>query len=198
MAKLSQIRRLAILINKLSAVRYVPTDALVAHVENTLALYDNKDSNYSQRTMQRDFGLIDEMFGIVIRNDKSRGYYIAELDKMTDNYKELLLNFELLSSINTDSVLQKYVLAEHRQNAIRHELIAPLLKAIRKRNPIEFDYTLVRHNGKNRSQTAHAPFLERIAIPMVSHRLRHRQQTEIVRSGPYLGDKYSRRYTISP
>lgn len=104
MAKLSQIRRLAILINKLSAVRYVPTDALVAHVENTLALYDNKDSNYSQRTMQRDFGLIDEMFGIVIRNDKSRGYYIAELDKMTDNYKELLLNFELLSSINTDSV----------------------------------------------------------------------------------------------
>lgn len=148
MAKLSQIRRLAILINKLSAVRYVPTDALVAHVENILALYDNKDSNYSQRTMQRDFGLIDEMFGIVIRNDKSRGYYIAELDKMTDNYKELLLNFELLSSINTDSVLQKYVLAEHRQNAIRHELIAPLLKAIRKRNPIEFDYTLVRHNGK--------------------------------------------------
>ena len=107
MAKLSQIRRLAILINKLSAVRYVPTDALVAHVENTLALYDNKDSNYSQRTMQRDFGLIDEMFGIVIRNDKSRGYYIAELDEMTDNYKELLLNFELLSSINTDSVLQK-------------------------------------------------------------------------------------------
>ncbi|WP_440185207.1 helix-turn-helix transcriptional regulator [Barnesiella intestinihominis] len=98
--------------------------------------------------MQRDFGLIDEMFGIVIRNDKSRGYYIAELDEMTDNYKELLLNFELLSSINTDSVLQKYVLAEHRQNAIRHELIAPLLKAIRKRNPIEFDYTLVRHNGK--------------------------------------------------
>ena len=97
MAKLSQIRRLAILINKLSAVRYVPTDALVAHVENILALYDNKDSNYSQRTMQRDFGLIDEMFGIVIRNDKSRGYYIAELDKMTDNYKELLLNFELLS-----------------------------------------------------------------------------------------------------
>ncbi|MDB0680353.1 WYL domain-containing protein [Barnesiella intestinihominis] len=67
---------------------------------------------------------------------------------MTDNYKELLLNFELLSSINTDSVLQKYVLAEHRRNAIRHELIAPLLKAIRKRNPIEFDYTLVRHNGK--------------------------------------------------
>ena len=148
MAKLSQIRRLAILINKLSAVRYVPTDALIAHVENTLALYDNKDSNYSQRTMQRDFGLIDEMFGIVIRNDKSRGYYIAELDEMTDNYKELLLNFELLSSINTDSVLQKYVLAEHRRNAIRHELIAPLLKAIRKRNPIEFDYTLVRHNGK--------------------------------------------------
>lgn len=84
MAKLSQIRRLAILINKLSAVRYVPTDALIAHVENTLALYDNKDSNYSQRTMQRDFGLIDEMFGIVIRNDKSRGYYIAELDEMTD------------------------------------------------------------------------------------------------------------------
>ena len=71
--------------------------------------------------MQRDFGLIDEMFGIVIRNDKSRGYYIAELDEMTDNYKELLLNFELLSSINTDSVLQKYVLAEHRRNAIIRE-----------------------------------------------------------------------------
>ena len=148
MAKISQIRRLAILINKLSAVQYVPTDELISHVENTLALYDNPDANYSQRTMQRDFALIDEMFGIVIRNDKSRGYYIAALDEMTDNYKDLLLNFELLSSINADSVLQKYVLAEHRQNTIRHELIAPLLKAIRKRNPIEFDYTLVRHNGE--------------------------------------------------
>ena len=148
MAKISQIRRLAILINKLSAVQYVPTDELISHVENTLALYDNQDANYSQRTMQRDFALIDEMFGIVIRNDKSRGYYIAALDEMTDNDKERLPNFELLSSINADSVLQKYVLAEHRQNTIRHELIAPLLKAIRKRNPIEFDYTLVRHNGE--------------------------------------------------
>ncbi len=148
MAKISQIRRLAILINKLSSVQYVPTNELISHVENTLSLYDNQDANYSQRTMQRDFALIDEMFGIVIRNDKSQGYYIAELDEMSDNYKELLLNFELLSSINADSVLQKYVLAEHRQNAIKHDLIAPMLKAIRKRNPIEFDYILVRHNGK--------------------------------------------------
>ena len=69
MAKISQIRRLAILINKLSAVQYVPTDELISHVENTLALYDNQDANYSQRTMQRDFALIDEMFGIVIPND---------------------------------------------------------------------------------------------------------------------------------
>lgn len=148
MAKISQIRRLAILINKLSSVQYVPTNELISHVENTLSLYDNQDANYSQRTMQRDFALIDEMFGIVIRNDKSQGYYIAELDEMSDNYKELLLNFELLSSINADSVLQKYVLAEHRQNAIKHDLIAPMLKAIRKRNPIEFDYILVRHNRK--------------------------------------------------
>ena len=66
---------------------------------------------------------------------------------MADDYESLLLNFELLSSLDSDIALQKYVLAEHRRPAFNVD-ISDLLFAIRECHPVEFDYTLVRHGGK--------------------------------------------------
>ena len=66
---------------------------------------------------------------------------------MADDYESLLLNFELLSSLDSDIALQTYVLAEHRRPAFNVD-ISDLLFAIRECHPVEFDYTLVRHGGK--------------------------------------------------
>lgn len=59
----------------------------------------------------------------------------------------MLLNFELLSSIDSDSTLQKYVIAEHRR-AIFSKDFPLFLNCCRECIPVEFDYILFRHNGE--------------------------------------------------
>jgi Predicted transcriptional regulator len=71
----------------------------------------------------------------------------------------LLLNFELLNAIDSDSTIQKYVLPEHHRAIILPD-IAELLDAIRNRHPVEFDYTLVRHGGKVVRKHLHPYFLK--------------------------------------
>lgn len=145
MAKDYQIIRLAVIINKLNTSKYIPTTELVDKVNESMRLRGCKDC--SLRTIQRDINAIADLFGIEIGNDKSRGYYIAERHENADRYEDLLLNFELLSSIDADSTLQKYVVAEHhayKENKDFHLM----LDAIRRCLTLEFDYCLVRQGGK--------------------------------------------------
>ena len=145
MAKDYQIIRLAVIINKLNARKYIPTAELVDGVNVAMRLRGCKDC--SLRTVQRDINAIAELFGIEIGNDKSRGYYIAERHENADRYEDLLLNFELLSSIDADSTLQKYVVAEHHAYKVNGDFHL-MLEAIRRCLTIEFDYCLVRQGGK--------------------------------------------------
>lgn len=147
MAKINPIRRLAILLSKLNNRRYIPGEELVASLSETIWNRYSEPAGCTLRTLQRDFKTIEELFGITIRNDKLRGYYISERSESADDYEALLLNFELLNAIDSDSVIRKYVLPEHRRAVILPN-IAELLDAIRNRHPVEFDYTLVRHEGK--------------------------------------------------
>jgi len=78
---------------------------------------------------------------------KLSGYYIDERYGSAKDYEALLLNFELLNTIDADSAIKKYVLAEHRRAVILPD-IAELLDAIENQHPVEFDYTLVRHGDK--------------------------------------------------
>ena len=93
------------------------------------------------------------------RQDKLRGYYIDERYGSAEDYEVLLLNFELLNAIDSDSTIQKYVLPEHHRAIILPD-IAELLDAIRNRHPVEFDYTLVRHGGKVVRKHLHPYFLK--------------------------------------
>ena len=45
---------------------------------------------------------------------------------MADDYESLLLNFELLSSLDSDIALQKYVLAEHLRRRLHDVYVAAL------------------------------------------------------------------------
>lgn len=147
MAKINQIRRLIIIIRKLSGPnRYVHAAELTEYVERTIRTRYSDTAGCTQRTLQRDFQTIEELFHIAVRHDKLKGYYIAECSENAGEYESLLTNFELLSSIDADSVIQKYVLPEHRR-AGRSPYIPELLDAIRECRPIEFDYDLIRHGN---------------------------------------------------
>ncbi len=158
MTKINQIRRLAIIVAKLNSRRYVPAEELVDYVTRTIRMRYSEPAGCTLRTLQRAFETIEELFRITIRNDKLRGYYIAERYGSAGDY-EALLNFELLHAIDADSAIQKYVLAEHRRAVILPD-VAELLDAIRNRHPVEFDYTLVRHGGKVVHKCLHPHFLK--------------------------------------
>ena len=146
MAKIYQLKRMAIILNRLRNGRSARPDELVEYVSREMELLDDKHSDVSLRTLQRDISTIAELFHIEIACHPSRGYTIVERGDSADEYETLLLNFELLSSIDADSVLQKYVIAEHRRPPFRLD-ISDVLNAIRNCHPIEFDYTLIRHGN---------------------------------------------------
>lgn len=147
MAKIYQLKRMAIILNRLRNGRSARPDELVEYVSREMGLFDDSHSDVSLRTLQRDINTIAELFHIEIACNPSCGYMIVERGNSADEYETLLLNFELLSSIDADSVLQDYVIAEHRRPPFRIDISA-VLQAIRNRHPIEFDYTLVRHGNK--------------------------------------------------
>ena len=146
MAKIYQLKRMAIILNRLRNGRSARPDELVEYVSREMGLFDDSHSDVSLRTLQRDINTIAELFHIEIACNPSCGYMIVERGNSADEYETLLLNFELLSSIDADSVLQDYVIAEHRRPPFRIDISA-VLKAIRNRHPIEFDYTLIRHDN---------------------------------------------------
>lgn len=146
MTLIDQIRRMGIIVSKLHGVKHVQADDLVDYVGRRMRSQYSSASGYTQRTLQRDFQSIEELFGITIRHDKAKGYCIAEHSSGGTDYGELLLNFEILNAIDPDSDIRQYILPEHRRNsAILY--IPELLDAIREHHPVAFDYQLVRHGG---------------------------------------------------
>ena len=147
MAKIYQLKRMAVILNRLSGGRSISPGDLVEYVSRTMSLFDDSRSEVSLRTIQRDIETIGELFHICITCGPDRKYRITDRGGSADDYESMLLNFELLSSIDADTVLQKYVLSEHRRPAFSVD-ISDLLFAVREFHPVEFDYTLVRHGGK--------------------------------------------------
>ena len=138
---------MAVIIAKLSDGRRLKPSDLLDSVRRSMSVVDDRDEDVSLRTLQRDIATIDELFHITIKCDASGYYHVAERDGISDEYESMLLNFELLSSIDSDSLLQKYVLSEHHRPAFQVD-ISEVLNAIRNSHPVEFDYTLFRHGNK--------------------------------------------------
>ncbi len=93
MAKINQIRRLAIIVSKLNSKHYVPAEELVDYVSYTIRARYSDTAGCTLRTLQRDFRTIEELFGVTIRHDKLCGYYIDERYGSAEDYEALLLNF---------------------------------------------------------------------------------------------------------
>lgn len=123
--------------------RTVPTQELLNYVNDELE--KRAFRHVTLRTLQRDFIDIDLQFGYKIKNN-GYGYTIEQSSGyLKHRFDVMLLDFDLLSSINSNAQLQRYVLAEHHR-PIGSQLMFPLITAIRESCVIEFDYVLYRRD----------------------------------------------------
>lgn len=157
---MGRIMRYLLIITRLSGLqKYVPADELVDYINARI-----KDLGYpaglTLRTIQRDFKDIAEIFEVKIKNRRYYGYHIAEtVDNPVCDYHTLLLNFDLLTSVNSDSRISEYLLAEHHRP--KGSANMPLLiSAIKDSNVLTFDYTNVRNDDSVSHKTVKPHFLK--------------------------------------
>ncbi len=155
---LNQIRRLSAIVNKLSGIRdYVGKDELLAAMSGEMA----ENGSYTLRTLQRDIKTIEEVFGMEIENVKGEGYRIVGRDPVyTDRFKELLFEFEILSTVGSDSGTRDYVIPEQRRMTFSVD-IQKVIRSIKQRRKVRFTYSLPRLGGKEAVYLAEPYFLKR-------------------------------------
>ncbi len=145
---MGRLIRYILIIHRLSGnEKYVPSDSLISYLNLQMDIR-GYEIGISQRTLQRDIKDILSMFEVEIKNYRGRGYYIAE--RPTDNdvrYEELLINFDLLMSLNQESQTAGFIIPEHHRPK-GCDSIPTLIKAIKDCSIIRFDYRLVRKEDK--------------------------------------------------
>ncbi len=145
---MGRLIRYILIINRLSGVKkFVPADELIDYLNIQMDIR-GYDIGISIRTLQRDFKEIEEIFEVNIKNKRGYGYYIVErYDNPTCDYDQLLLNFDLLTSVSKDNAVSSYLLPEHHRPR-GSENMSLLIDAIKNRNEVTYDYVLVRHDNK--------------------------------------------------
>lgn len=123
--------------------RYVSKEGLLDYMQNQVYASFPESTGYSLRTLQRDFKTLRESFGIDVRYKEGYGYHIAENLPDTEGYMALLQSFEILNSIYSDSVMQKYVVPEHRRVKVNVDL-TDIFVSLKDGRHLKFDYHNVR------------------------------------------------------
>ena len=154
---LNQIKRLSAIVNKLSGIcEYVSKEDLMEAMSGDMA----ENGPYTLRTLQRDIRTIEEVFGMEIENVKGEGYRIVGWDPVyTDRFKELLSEFEILSTVGSDSGTRDYIIPEQRKMTFSVD-IQKVLRSIKQRRKVRFSYSLPRLGGKEVEYLAEPYFLK--------------------------------------
>lgn len=157
---MGRLIRYILIINRLSgAKKFVPADELIDYLNLQMEIR-GYEIGISVRTLQRDFNDIAEMFEVNIKNKRGYGYYIVDtLDNPTCDYDQLLLNFDLLTSVSKDSDVSGYLLPEHHRPR-GSENMPLLINAIKNRLEVQFEYVLVRQDDKIISKRVKPYFLK--------------------------------------
>ena len=154
---LNQIKRLSAIVNKLSGIsEYISKEELLEAMSGDMA----ENGSYTLRTLQRDIRTIEEVFGMEIENVKGEGYRIVGWDPVyTDRFKELLSEFEILSTVGSDSGTRDYIISEQRKMTFSVD-IQKVLRSIKQRRKVRFSYSLPRLGGKEVEYLAEPYFLK--------------------------------------
>ena len=157
---MGRLIRYILIIHRLSGHRkYVPVEELISYLNLQMELR-GYEIGISQRTLQRDIKDIADMFDVEIKNYRGYGYYVAERSEETDiRYQELLMNFDLLTSMNQNSQSVGFILPEHHRPK-GSDCIPILISAIKEHRFIGFDYILVRKSDKLISKKVKPHFLK--------------------------------------
>lgn len=157
---MGRLIRYILIIQKLSGKRkYIPADELISYLNLQMELR-GYEVGLSIRTLQRDVKDIAEMFDVEIKNYRGYGYYVDERSEETDiRYQELLMNFDLLTSMNQSSQAVGFILPEHHRPK-GSDSIPILISAIKEQRFVEFDYILVRKDNKLISKKVKPHFLK--------------------------------------
>lgn len=157
---MGRLIRYILIIQKLSGKRkYLPADELISYLNLQMELR-GYEVGLSIRTLQRDIAEIGSMFEIEIKNRRGDGYFIVERNDNAElHYEELLLNFDLLTSLNNSAEASGFIIPEHhRPKGV--ESIPIFIHAIKNSDVIKFDYKLVRKQNKIISKTVNPYFLK--------------------------------------
>lgn len=157
---MGRLIRYILIIQKLSGKRkYIPADELISYLNLQMELR-GYEVGLSIRTLQRDIAEIGSMFEIEIKNRRGDGYFIVERNENADLHcEELLLNFDLLTSLNNSAEASGFIIPEHhRPKGV--ESIPVLIHAIKNSDVIKFDYKLVRKKNKIISKNVNPYFLK--------------------------------------
>lgn len=157
---MGRLIRYILIINRLSGANiFVPADELIDYLNLQMDIR-GYDIGISIRTLQRDFKDIEEMFEVKIKNKRGYGYYIIDTyDNPTCDYEQLLLNFDLLTSVSNDTGVSGYLLPEHHRPR-GSENIPLLIDALKNRQEVRFEYILVRQDDKIISKQVKPYFLK--------------------------------------
>ncbi|MDE6578465.1 MAG: WYL domain-containing protein, partial [Muribaculaceae bacterium] len=157
---MGRLIRYILIIQKLSGKRkYIPGDELISYLNLQMQIRGYA-VGLSLRTLQRDIADIASMFEIEIKNRRGEGYYILEKPINADvRYDELLLNFDLLTSLNSSSDATGFIIPEHHRPK-GAESIPALIHAIKSSSPLSFEYKLVRKDNKVIKKTVKPYFLK--------------------------------------
>lgn len=159
MSALGSLARCCLFIKYLKRHKYATVEQLKHYYEKESKYIDGLNG-VEQRTIQRDKNEIRALFGIDIAFKNPEGYYIKEDDSaQIEQAQKMLLNFDLLNAVRSDSAIHKFILPEHHRPT-GSEQIPELLIAIRQQHPVEFDYTNVRDGDSVKHHRINPHFLK--------------------------------------
>lgn len=157
---MGRLIRYILIIQKLSGKKkYIPADEMISYLNLQMELR-GYEVGLSLRTLQRDIAEIASMFEIEIKNRRGSGYYISEKIANADiRYEELLLNFDLLTSLNHSADISGFIIPEHHRPK-GAESISAIIHAIKNNCAISFDYKLVRKDNRILKKKIYPYFLK--------------------------------------
>lgn len=137
--------RYFLIIRKLSGLsKYVSKYEMLRYLTSEMGYRGFDGGNVSQRTLQRDFKEMRNIFGVDIQHCKDFGYYIASINNdELFRYEELLINFDILTALNKEDRAIGYILPEHHRPK-GSEILPLLIKALKENAVISFDHTNIR------------------------------------------------------
>lgn len=158
------LKRQMLIINRLTrAGMPVAADDIIDYLEKNVKIYDYSFPEVRRsrlRLLERDIKSISDTFKIQINRSGKSSFEITDRDEdWIVSYERLFADFDLLTALNPDSDLNRYIKPERSRNK-GSELLFEILWAIKKRRVIEFDYVNYRQGSRERHHTFAPHFLK--------------------------------------